>query len=103
MGDVTPPLALLPDGPIATVTFLVQVTPAALQAQEGRIYAAAPDGVQLTAGVSSDFRKRETLLHFALNPGASSASSSGQSLPAQPQDGSVLITLHETFLPWLAR
>jgi subtilisin family serine protease len=103
VGDVAPPLALLPDGPIATVTFLVQVNPAALQAQESRIYAAAPDGVQLTARDSSDFRKRETLLHFALNPSVSTASSSGQSLPVQPQDGSVLITLREVFLPWMAQ
>ncbi|MCL4834087.1 MAG: S8 family serine peptidase [Caldilineaceae bacterium] len=107
VGDVTPPLTALPDGLLATITFQARARPTVVQTQGTEVQspsqtAVAPDGVQLTTAFS-DARKRETLLHFAQSPGVSAASSSGQSLPVTPQDGSVLIRMYELFVPQIER
>ncbi len=108
VGDIAPPVSLLPDGLIATLTFQARSMPANAQGRGSDLSPSIPtaiavDGVQLTSAALSDDRKRETLLHFSQIPGVSSGSNSGQSLPVTAQDGSVLISLYEVFLPVAVR
>lgn len=103
VGDVTPPLTplatSLSNGMLGTVSFRVQASGQGMQAASAR----GADGVLLTTLSSVYDRKRETLLHFSQSPAPSAGDSSGRSLPVTAQDGSLLITVHEFFVPLLSR